>query len=220
MGDFELDLRAGELRRDEKTVRLQEQPFQILRMLLNAGGEVVTREELCRELWPDGTIVEFDHSINSAIRKLRRAFGDGAHGSRYVETVARRGYRLLVPAQWLALEDFGSALPELDQSDRRRSRAASTGEDRAPRSAPDNSSPTLPLDAADMRGSHKPRVRLQREPYVVIVQTPELRRRLRRLEKLVYGRMRRSRGLRACARPLAPYAAQAANAATGRSRLA
>jgi len=102
LGAFELDLRAGELRGpDVKIRRLQEQPFQILRMLVERSGEVVGREEIQKKLWPNDTVVEFDHSIHTAINKLRQAFGDSADSPKYVETVARRGYRLLVPVESL-----------------------------------------------------------------------------------------------------------------------
>lgn len=96
-GVFEVDLRAGELRRSGSKVKLQEQPFQILAMLLERPGEVVTREELQKKLWPADTFVDFDHSLNAAIRRLRDALGDSAENPRFVETVARRGYRLLAP---------------------------------------------------------------------------------------------------------------------------
>jgi len=96
-GIFEVDLRAGELRRNGAKVKLQEQPFQILSMLLERPGQVVTREELQRKLWSADTFVDFDHSLNAAIRRLRDALGDSAENPRYVETVARRGYRFLTP---------------------------------------------------------------------------------------------------------------------------
>jgi TolB-like protein/DNA-binding winged helix-turn-helix (wHTH) protein/Flp pilus assembly protein TadD len=94
-GVFELDLRAGELRKHGLRVRLQEQPFQILAMLLEHPGEVVTREELQKKLWPADTFVDFDHGLNKAISKIREALGDSAESPRFVETVARRGYRFL-----------------------------------------------------------------------------------------------------------------------------
>ena len=97
LGTFEIDMKAGELRRNGTRVRLQEQPFQILSMLIERPGEVVTREELQGRLWPVDTYVDFDHSLNTAVRRLRDALGDSAENSRFVETVARRGYRLLVP---------------------------------------------------------------------------------------------------------------------------
>jgi TolB-like protein/DNA-binding winged helix-turn-helix (wHTH) protein/Flp pilus assembly protein TadD len=94
-GVFELDLRAGELRKHGLRVRLQEQPFQILAMLLEQPGEIVTREELNKRLWPADTFVDFDHGLNKAISKIREALGDSADSPRFVETVARRGYRFL-----------------------------------------------------------------------------------------------------------------------------
>jgi TolB-like protein/DNA-binding winged helix-turn-helix (wHTH) protein/Flp pilus assembly protein TadD len=94
-GVFELDLRTGELRKHGLRVRLQEQPFQLLAMLLEHPGEVVTREELQKKLWPADTFVDFDHGLNKAISKIREALGDSAESPRFVETVARRGYRFL-----------------------------------------------------------------------------------------------------------------------------
>ena len=94
-GLFELNLRAGELRRNGAKVRLQEQPFQILTMLLEHPGEVVTREELRNKLWPADTFVDFDHGLNAAVKRLRDALGDSAESPHFVETVARRGYRFL-----------------------------------------------------------------------------------------------------------------------------
>ncbi len=98
-GVFELDLRAGELRKHGLRVRLQEQPFQVLAMLLEHPGEVVTREEVQKQLWPADTFVDFDHGLNKAINKLREALGDSAQSPRFVETVARRGYRFLAEVQ-------------------------------------------------------------------------------------------------------------------------
>lgn len=95
-GVFEVDLRAGELRRKGVKVRLQEQPLQVLAALLQQPGEVVTREELKRRLWA-GTIVDFDHSINTTINKLREALGDSADTPRFIETLPRRGYRFIYP---------------------------------------------------------------------------------------------------------------------------
>ncbi len=96
---FEVDLAAGELRKNGNRIRLQEQPFQLLVSLLERQGEVVTREELREKLWPADTFVDFDHSLNTAIAKLREALGDSASNPRYVETLARRGYRFLAPVQ-------------------------------------------------------------------------------------------------------------------------
>ena len=94
-GVFEVDLRSGELRKHGLRVRLQEQPFQVLVMLLEHSGEVVTRDELQKRLWPADTFVDFDHGLNKTINKIREALGDSAESPRFVETVARRGYRFL-----------------------------------------------------------------------------------------------------------------------------
>jgi DNA-binding winged helix-turn-helix (wHTH) protein len=99
---YELDLRAGELCRDGgKTVRLSAQPFQILRVLLERPGEVVTREEIRKKLWPNDTIVEFEHSISAAMNRLRQALGDSAENPHFVETLAGRGYRWMVRVEWV-----------------------------------------------------------------------------------------------------------------------
>jgi len=100
-GVFELDLRFGELRRNGLKVKLQEQPLQVLTLLLDQPGEIVTREDLRNRLWPADTFVDFDHSLNAAIRRLRDALGDSAENPRFVETVARRGYRFLSPVSVL-----------------------------------------------------------------------------------------------------------------------
>src|SRR6266699_3034890 len=94
-GVFEVDLRAGELRKHGLKIKIQEQPFQVLAMLIDHSGEVVTREELQEKLWPADTFVDFDHGLNKAINKIREALSDSAESSRFVETVARRGYRFL-----------------------------------------------------------------------------------------------------------------------------
>ncbi|MGI8960388.1 MAG: protein kinase domain-containing protein [Bryobacteraceae bacterium] len=99
IGSFQLDLTAGELSDESHRIRLQEQPFQLLTMLVEHPGEVVSRDYIRSQLWPNGTIVEFDHSINTAIKKLRLALGDSAEEPRYIETVARRGYRLMLPVK-------------------------------------------------------------------------------------------------------------------------
>jgi len=94
-GLFELDLSAGELRKKGVRVRLQEQPFQILVLLLERPGEVITREELHRKLWPEGTLVDFEHGLNAAINRLRDALDDTAENPRFIETLPRRGYRFI-----------------------------------------------------------------------------------------------------------------------------
>lgn len=98
-GVFELDLSAAELRKTGVKLHLQGQPFQVLALLLQRAGEVVTREELQQKLWPSDTFVDFDHSLNTAINKVREALGDSASSPRYVETLARRGYRFIAPVQ-------------------------------------------------------------------------------------------------------------------------
>ena len=98
-GVFEVDLSAGELRKNGVKLRLQEQPFQVLALLLERSGEIVTRDELRQKLWPSDTFVDFDHSLNTAINKVREALGDSASSPRYVETLARRGYRFIAPVQ-------------------------------------------------------------------------------------------------------------------------
>src|SRR5256712_1250459 len=94
-GAFELDLRASELRKQGAKVKLQEQPFQILQVLLQRAGEIVTREELQQKIWPSDTFVDFDHGLYNAIKRLREALGDSAETPRFVETLSRRGYRFI-----------------------------------------------------------------------------------------------------------------------------
>jgi TolB-like protein/Flp pilus assembly protein TadD len=94
-GSFEIDEIAGELRRDGVKIRLQEQPFQILQILLEHPGDLITREDLRKRVWPSDTFVDFDHGINNAIKRLREALGDTAETPRYVETLPRRGYRFI-----------------------------------------------------------------------------------------------------------------------------
>jgi cholera toxin transcriptional activator len=98
-GVFELDLVAGELRKGGARIRLQEQPFQVLAMLLERPGDVVTRDGLRQKLWPADTFVDFDHSLNTAVNKIRETLGDSASNPRFVETLARRGYRFIAPVQ-------------------------------------------------------------------------------------------------------------------------
>jgi Tol biopolymer transport system component/DNA-binding winged helix-turn-helix (wHTH) protein len=97
--DFEVDLRSGEIRKCGRKVRLQEKPFQVLALLLEKPGELVTREEARRKLWPADTFVDFDHSLGTAISKLRLALGDSPQDPRFIETVASRGYRFIAPVE-------------------------------------------------------------------------------------------------------------------------
>ena len=94
-GDFELDRHSGELRRNGTKVRLQQQPLQILQVLLEEPGRVLTREELQQRVWRSDTFVDFDHGINNAIKRLREALGDTAEQPHYIETLPRRGYRFI-----------------------------------------------------------------------------------------------------------------------------
>jgi eukaryotic-like serine/threonine-protein kinase len=118
LGAFELNLKTGELCLlgadcNGRKVLLQEQPFRVLRILIDCGGEIATREEIKRRLWPNDTIVDFDHSINVAIGTLRRAFGDSAAEPRYIETIPRRGYRLMVPVERVdPIEDLPKDQPK------------------------------------------------------------------------------------------------------------
>jgi Tol biopolymer transport system component/DNA-binding winged helix-turn-helix (wHTH) protein len=104
---FEVDLRAGELRKQGRLIKLQEQPFRVLSLLLERPGEVVTRDELRQNLWPADTFVDFDHGLNSAVARLRDALRDSADKPRFIETLAKRGYRFIGP-----LEDPARAVSE------------------------------------------------------------------------------------------------------------
>jgi cholera toxin transcriptional activator len=101
-GVFEADLAAGELRKNGVRIRLQEQPFQVLGTLLRNAGQVVTRDDLREKIWPADTFVDFDHSLNTAVNKIREALGDSASSPRFVETLARRGYRFIAPVESFA----------------------------------------------------------------------------------------------------------------------
>ena len=127
---FELDLSTGELRSIEapdpnNKVLLREQVFQVLQMLLEREGKIVTREEIKSRLWTDDTVVDFDHSINATIKTLRSALGDSADSPRYIETLGRRGYRLMLPIQYL--ESAPETALEKDRG-RREQSAAETSE--------------------------------------------------------------------------------------------
>jgi len=100
-GAYEVDLGSGELRKSGLRLRVQEQPFQVLLVLLERPSEVVTREELRQKLWPADTFVDFDHSLNTVINKLREALSDSAANPRFIETLARRGYRFLAPVEFV-----------------------------------------------------------------------------------------------------------------------
>ena len=129
---FELDLRAGELRKHGLKIKLQDQPFQILALLLEKPGEVVTREQLRDRLWPADTFVDFDHSLNSAVKKLRQALNDDPDVPRFIETLPRRGYRFIAP-----LRNGSESTPPASET----INAASNGSSTIPQTVP------LPLAA-------------------------------------------------------------------------
>jgi cholera toxin transcriptional activator len=108
-GVFEVDLTAGELRKNGARIRLQEQPFQVLTALLQNAGQVVTRDELREKIWPADTFVDFDHSLNTAVNKIRESLGDSASSPRFVETLARRGYRFIASVDSVATATAQSA---------------------------------------------------------------------------------------------------------------
>jgi DNA-binding winged helix-turn-helix (wHTH) protein len=114
-GVFEADSTTGELRRNGVRVKLHAQPFQVLFMLLERPGELLTREEISRELWPEGTFVDYEHSVNSAVNRLREALGDKAANPRFVETLARRGYRFVAPVERIALGEEPARTPPAAQ---------------------------------------------------------------------------------------------------------
>ncbi len=98
-GVFEADAATGELRRKGIRVKLNAQPFQMLLLLVERPGELLTREEIARELWPEGTFVDYEHGVNSAVNRIREALGDAAGNPRFIETLARRGYRFVAPVE-------------------------------------------------------------------------------------------------------------------------
>jgi len=108
-GSYQADARTGELHKEGARVRLQEQPFQVLLMLLERPGELVTREEIQARLWGAETFVDFDHSLNTAINKLRETLNDSAAEPRYIETLARRGYRFIAVVEGPAATEAPAA---------------------------------------------------------------------------------------------------------------
>ena len=105
-GAFEVDRKAGEIRKNGVRLKLQEQPFLVLAYLLERSGEIVTRDELREKLWPKDTFVDFDNSLNSAVSRLREVLGDSAASPRFIETVPRKGYRFVVPVSGLPQARF------------------------------------------------------------------------------------------------------------------
>jgi DNA-binding winged helix-turn-helix (wHTH) protein len=108
-GAFEADSATGELRRQGILIKLNAQPFQVLLMLLGRPGQLLTREEISQELWPDGTFVDYEHGVNSAVNRIREALGDTAGNSRFVQTLARRGYRFVAPVERIAQDGSSSS---------------------------------------------------------------------------------------------------------------
>lgn len=125
-GVYEADTATGELRKQGLRVKLNAQPFQLLCMLLERPGEVISREEISRVLWHDGMFVDFEHGVNSAVNRIREALGDAASSPRFIETIARRGYRFVAPVERIAdpvaepnLASEADTLAETDTSPRR-----------------------------------------------------------------------------------------------------
>jgi cholera toxin transcriptional activator len=150
-GVFEVDAATGELRRQGLRVKLNTQPFQVLLMLLDRPGQLLTREEISRELWPDGTFVDYEHGVNSAINRIREALGDTAASPRFLETLARRGYRFIAPVERVDLQK------DLVAQSRRRRRPVALG---------------LRISGTGRRGSYPP-ARPESRPRIQILATPE-----------------------------------------------
>lgn len=115
-GTFEADAGTGELRRRGMLVRLNGQPFQLLMLLLDRQGELLTRDEISEALWPDGTVVDFEHGVNSAINRIREALGDSAANPRYVQTLARRGYRFVAPVERVDVLVSGGRVGSIEEA--------------------------------------------------------------------------------------------------------
>ena len=131
-GVFELDLASEELRKNGVRVKLTEQPFQVLVTLLERPGELIKRDKLRQKLWADDTFVDFDHSLNAAINKLREALGDSAGNPRFVETVPRRGYRFIAPVEGAVTPRAGEDSAGEDSNDTRSAAAAASDASGAP----------------------------------------------------------------------------------------
>ncbi len=116
-GAFEADARTGELRRQGLRIKLHSQPLQLLFLLLERPGELLTREEISRELWPDGTFVDYEHGVNSAMNRIREALGDKASHPRFIETLARRGYRFVAPVERFTLPEDSATEPRAEISE-------------------------------------------------------------------------------------------------------
>jgi cholera toxin transcriptional activator len=115
-GVFEVDAHTGELRRQGVRIKLNAQPFQVLLLLLARPGQLLTREEISRELWPDGTFVDYEHGVNSAVNRIREALSDTAAAPRFIETLARRGYRFIAPVESISTNGNSIAAGQLESS--------------------------------------------------------------------------------------------------------
>jgi DNA-binding winged helix-turn-helix (wHTH) protein len=115
-GSFELHLQRSELRRQGRRLKLQPQPFKLLVLLATRGGAVVTRDEIRQALWPDGTYVDFDQSVNFAVRQIRDALGDSAERPLFIETVPRRGYRFIAPVESRDRRPEDESTPALEKA--------------------------------------------------------------------------------------------------------
>ena len=115
-GVFEADSTTGELRRQGLRIKLHSQPLQLLFLLLERPGELLTREEISKELWPEGTFVDYEHGVNSAVNRIREALGDKASHPRFIETLARRGYRFVAPVERIAAPEAASAASSKPES--------------------------------------------------------------------------------------------------------
>ena len=152
-GVFEVDLRAGELRKKGIRIRLQGQPFLLLVTLLKQQGEVITREELRGTLWPEGTFIDFDHSLGTAVNKLREVLGDSAANPRFIETLPRRGYRFIAP-----IEAVGEVKTRVVSEAPPEEQAPATGDPLRPeiRDQVDNASKAAPARKANAGDGHFP----------------------------------------------------------------
>src|SRR5437899_2822624 len=153
-GAYEFDLRAGELRKHGMRIKLQEQPCQILAILLEHRGEMVTREELQSRLWPRNTFVDFDHSLNTAVMRLREVLSDSSENPRFIETLPRRGYRFVAP-----VEERPASLTETTQTQ--------TGEVGVSQSALPKDNPTLPPVSPELPATAAKAVRRVSRPMVM-----------------------------------------------------
>lgn len=111
-GDFDVDLNSGELRKHGIRIKLQAQPFQVLQILLEHPGDVVTRDELQKRIWSADTFVDFEQGLNNAVKKLREALGDDAENPRFIETFSKRGYRFIAPLA--SAKELGSPVEEIN----------------------------------------------------------------------------------------------------------